>query len=135
MRGKTSAWVAGAVTLISLFFATACSEKTETPKQSSQPAPVAKREGVTFAADPNPIIVNETPKLGVTTIFWKAPVKSVQVHVNAPSGPLFSAGDGTGSAKTNKWVADGMKFYLQDANADDPTSPAATLATLSVAVK
>ncbi|HWF46652.1 MAG TPA: hypothetical protein VG168_06585 [Bryobacteraceae bacterium] len=120
---------------------TACSNKsadkenTAASSASVAPAAVIIRDGVTFAADPDPVMGDGPVKLGKTTLSWKTPVKSVQIRLGAPDGKLFAISGGAQQAETGYWVANGMTFYLQDNTALNPTDPSATLAKLAVSVK
>jgi uncharacterized lipoprotein YehR (DUF1307 family) len=99
-----------------------------TPTVASNNAP-----GVSFTADPNPIKVCDGSKLGITNLYWKAPgVKNVEIHVNAPDGPLMARGGAEGKAQTQKWVTNGMVFYLQDGSGTNTTTAQHTIATLTV---
>jgi hypothetical protein len=76
-----------------------------------------------ISASPNPIPVPPGALTGVTTIQWNyspsdlgSPSDSLEVHVGAQDGPLFTSGGTTGSATTGDWVTDGTTFYLQDVN-------------------
>jgi hypothetical protein len=71
--------------------------------------------------------------LGVTTLTWTATgVSAVAVHINSPSGSLFSRIGPNGTKATGKWVSDGMTFYLQDVSNGLPLTSANTLATVTV---
>lgn len=93
------------------------------------------RPGVTFRADPDPIIVKTTPQLGTTTLIWHAPVAKVAIRLGSPDGKLFAGGGSDGRAPTGAWVTNNMTFYLQDGTAPNPTDRSATLAMLPVAVR
>jgi hypothetical protein len=93
------------------------------------------RPGVTLTADPNPIIAEPGSQVGKTTIYWKTPVKGVQLRIQAPNGKLWGISPGTQHAETGPWVSNGMTFYLQDATAPNPTDTSATLAKITVYVK
>jgi hypothetical protein len=71
---------------------------------------------VLFAAIPGVIPDPGDTGLGQTTLFWNAPgYSNLEVHVDAPNGPLLSGPVGSvGTASTGEWVADGMRFYLWD---------------------
>ena len=73
--------------------------------------------------------------MGKTTVYWKTPVKDVQLRIGAANGKLWGNGGGTSHSETGPWVSNGMTFFLQDATAPDPTSPNATMAKLTVYVK
>ena len=67
---------------------------------------------------PNPIPVSAGQTLGTAQISWSTSVSSqVEVHLNAPDGPLFAAGGSTGGPIAAPWVTNGMVFYLQDVTA------------------
>jgi hypothetical protein len=119
-----------------LVMSTACSTKStdkESASNGSAPAAVIVRDGVTFAAEPNPIVGQGA--VGKTTLSWKTPVKGVQIRLGAPDGKLFAISGGAQQAETGNWVTNGMTFYLQDNTAINPTDPSATLAKLTVVVK
>lgn len=124
-----------------LVTSTACSSKSTdqeqnaAPNSSAAPAAVIVREGVTFTADPDPIVGQGAVKLGKTTLSWKTPVKGVQIRLGAPDGKLFVISGGAQQAETGDWVTNGMTFYLQDNTAINPTDASATLAKLTVVVK
>jgi hypothetical protein len=86
-----------------------------------------------LSANPNPIPVPPGSVMGKTTLQWNVPsTTSTEVHVGSPTGPIFAAGHGAGTATTGNWVTDGMVFYLQDVTAGKPLTNANTLATLVV---
>jgi len=89
----------------------------------------------TLTANPNPIPISANASIpyGQTTLSWNAPTASkVEIHVGSPNGPLFTAGDNTGSATTGTWVTNGMTFFLQNASTGNTTSYTNTLATATV---
>lgn len=77
-------------------------------------------------ASPNPMPVSSSGALGSTTLSWNVSNSYVQLRVGSATGALVSAGEGTGSATTGDWVANGTTFYLVDA------STKATITTLTV---
>src|SRR5262249_48188765 len=90
-------------------------------------------QATTITANPNPIMVCDGTGFVATTLTWTSAVKTVQVRVNSPTGPLLAAShSGTSSAPTGKWVTNGMIFYLQDVSGGLPLVPANTLATVKV---
>lgn len=93
----------------------------------------AGTDSATFTANPNPITANGAT-YAMTTLTWSAPagVAAVEVHVNAPNGPLFAASGASGSMATGTWVTNGMVFYLQDVTNGKLRIPQNTLATLIV---
>jgi uncharacterized protein (TIGR03437 family) len=73
---------------------------------------------------------------GPSTLSWDAPTATnVEVHVNAPNGPLFTSGGPQGTATTGYWVSSGTTFYLQDVSNGLPLTAANTLKTVSPAVR
>jgi hypothetical protein len=71
-------------------------------------------EGAFLAASPNPIVVCDQTGLGTTELQWASNVPRVELRVGSPSGALMTYGAASGSAKTDKWVADGTTVYLLD---------------------
>lgn len=72
-----------------------------------------------FWADPKVIQVCDG-ELGETTLHWKVMARTtVEVHVEQPDGPLFAQGGAEGSARTGRWVRDGMWFFLTDPERDE----------------
>ena len=75
---------------------------------------------VVFSGSPNPFPTDGSG-LGQITLNWSAPnVSAVEIRVNSLTGPSFTSGPATGSAKTGEWVTDGMSFYLQDISKGEP---------------
>jgi glycosyltransferase involved in cell wall biosynthesis len=84
-------------------------------------------------ARPNPILRIGHAMVGKTNLSWESYGTSiVEVHVGAPDGPLFSRTRPSGSGTTEKWVQDGMVFYLQDVSGEKRLTPENTLATVTV---
>jgi hypothetical protein len=83
-------------------------------------------------AQPNPIQVCDGTGLGVAQISWATPVAAVELRVGSSTGTLFTIGSGSGTARTDKWVADGTTFFLLQRDAQKPAPD--TLATLTVRV-
>jgi hypothetical protein len=101
---------------------------TTSPMTAASLAP-----GVSFTADPNPIKVCDGSGLGVTSLYWKTPgIRSVEIHVNTPDGPLLARGHAEGKGQTQKWVTNGMVFYLQDMTGVDKAPAQRTIGTLTV---
>lgn len=70
-----------------------------------------------MAAGPSPIPVSPGATAGTTNISWYVPGhNATEVHLNSPSGPLFTSGGATGTADTGNWVTEGMTFYLVDSS-------------------
>lgn len=97
---------------------------------ASHPAAPAR---AVLVADPNPIHVCERPPLGVTTLSWSTEATSqTEIRVGSPDGKLFTRKGAAGSAQTERWVTDGMVFFLQDSTSADPSAPESTLARVEV---
>jgi hypothetical protein len=86
-----------------------------------------------LAAEPNPFPVDSQGQ-GRTTVSWMTYATSrVEVHVDAPDGPLFArSGPGIFSQKTGQWVRDGTRFYLQNVSGGLPLTPENTITTVTV---
>jgi len=86
-----------------------------------------------IAAEPNPFRP-DSQGLGQTTLSWQAHGTSkVEIHVNAPDGPLFAtAGPGRLSRPTGRWVCDGTTFYLQNVSGGLPLTAENTIATVTL---
>lgn len=86
-----------------------------------------------ITANPNPF-VPDAYGFGQTNIIWTSyGTTAVEVHLNAPDGPLFAGSDpGTWSQPTQHWLTNGMTFYLQNVSNGLPLTPANTLATVTV---
>ena len=91
----------------------------------------------TFAASPNPITLAPGQSLGVTTLAWTVTgAEQVQVRVGSSTGPpMTGIVAPNGSATTDRWVTNGVVFYLQDATSGDSSGAAKTIATLRVQVR
>lgn len=88
-----------------------------------------------ITADPNPIPVSDYSEVGSTTVSWTCEgVEEVEVHVDAPDGPLLSRTGPVGSTETGKWVSNGMTFYLQDVSGGRPLTLPNTLDTVTAYV-
>jgi SAM-dependent methyltransferase len=86
-----------------------------------------------LAAEPNPFPPDSQGQ-GRTTVSWMTYATSrVEVHVDAPDGPLFArSGPGIFSQKTGQWVRDGTRFYLQNVSGGLPLTPENTITTVTV---
>ena len=90
---------------------------------------------VSFEARPQRIVQPDGSGLGITEFYWNVPNGfSVEVHVDTPGGPLLAASDGPSHARTEKWVKNGMRFFLQDVRGGKPLTGENTMASLSVEV-
>jgi glycosyltransferase involved in cell wall biosynthesis len=87
------------------------------------------RSSGSIVAHPNPVSVFDSAWLGVTTVSWSTRrAEKVEVRVDASNGPVLSQGLASGSAQTDRWVVDGMVFYLQDApGGSSASTPLATV--------
>lgn len=93
-----------------------------------------RRHG-TLIATPASIQVVRENQAAITRLEWSsAGTDIVEVHVNAPDGPLLSRSGPSGNATTGEWVSDGMTFYLQDVTNGQPLTSEHTLATAAVTV-
>jgi hypothetical protein len=110
----------------------------KTPCAIPPPEPLAKsipnpmRASTKLSAVPNPIVTAHG--VGETSIVWSTKAQQVEIRVSTRNGGLLAVGGSEGSAQTGLWVTNGLKFYLQDHNAPDPTSEEATLGILTVTV-
>lgn len=133
-RGQLLLTLVPAVTLALILSGCGKSQSDETSAPPAS-APVVNSRA-TFTADPNPISVTDTNKLGVTKLTWNTTATpGAEIHVGKPDGALLCKGLATGSCATGKWVSDGMTFYLQDSSAANPTDPTATLGAVVVKVQ
>ena len=82
-------------------------------------------ENFPLVATPNPVPVCDMSRFGVTQLNW-GDLDAFEIHIGTADGPLFAAGDGSGSAETGKWVSDHTKFVLVD------KATGATVQTLNV---
>lgn len=104
--------------------------------ESSTPLPTPKVSQIArITAIPSVIKVCDGSGLGITTLSWTSPAGTwAEVRVNAPDGTLFSARGSAGESVTDKWVTDGMVFYLQDVTEKKPLTTEHTMATVTVRV-
>jgi hypothetical protein len=92
-------------------------------------------EPAELTAQPAHIIQPDGSGFGVAELFWKVPDGvAFEIHVNEPGGPLFSAGENSGHARTQKWVTNGMEFFLQDVTGGKSLVRENTLAHVKVSV-
>ncbi|MBV9505664.1 MAG: hypothetical protein JO323_11745 [Acidobacteriia bacterium] len=83
----------------------------------------------------NPSHVVAPDGLAMTELSWKASENTaVEIHIDAPDGPLFAATRGPGHARTDRWVRNGMRFFLQDVSQGRPLTPENTLASTKIDV-
>jgi hypothetical protein len=98
------------------------------------PPPIVK-PGTTISANPDPIVTDDESPAGETTITWATTAKHVVWRIGKPNGKLFGGGGSSGTVHTGVWVTNGMTFYLQDGDVPDPSSAAATLGSIAIAVQ
>lgn len=122
-------WPAKALMLAGIALTAACSKPAPDP---AIPAKVVA--GTSLWADPNPI-TSDGSGLGETTVAWSTNAAHVELRIGSAGGRMFGSGGQKGKAVTDKWVTNGMTFYLQNMDAPDPSSPEATLGVLSVTVQ
>jgi hypothetical protein len=102
----------------------------ERKAQAAMPAVVTS-----LRAQPEQIVDPEGHGVGVTELVWTiSPPRACEIHIGAPDGKLFAAESTSGSSKTEKWVRDGMKFFLQDVSGGRTLTPENTLAEVTVRV-
>ncbi len=88
-----------------------------------------------IVANPPFISSPDANGLGAVELNWTAnPGTRTEIHVNAPDGPMLTAGGAAGQAKTPNWVKDGTEFFLQDVSEGRPLTPDFTLARVRVGV-
>jgi hypothetical protein len=86
-------------------------------------------------ATPANIVEADEYGLGVTELSWEIPDGLVvELRVDAPDGPMLTGSSKSGRAKTDRWVRDGMEFFLQDVTGGKPLTRENTLATVKVHV-
>ena len=96
---------------------------------------IGRKSTGTVTANPNPIPVSDRFSMGTTTLSWATTgTTTIEVHVDAPDGPLLCRGEPIGSAATGAWVINAMAFYLQDVSAGQPLTLANTLSVTRVGV-
>jgi hypothetical protein len=90
---------------------------------------------LTLEARPQRIIDADGSGLVTTELAWTInPPRLCEVHVGAPDGKLFALASTSGSSKTDKWVRDGMTFFLQDVSGGKPLTRENTVAQVTVQV-
>jgi DNA-binding beta-propeller fold protein YncE len=93
------------------------------------------RPGVTFHANPNPVLAGSSGAAR-TTLFWNAPGTSeLELRIGRPDGVLMGRQAQWGSATTGDWVVEGMTFYLQDVSGGRPLTAENTLGTVRAQVR
>jgi hypothetical protein len=81
-------------------------------------------------ATPNPIEAPVGQLFGSATLNWNTSTAStVEIHVNAPDGPLFVRGGPQGTATASGWARDGLEFFLQDVSQGQPLTTQFTITT------
>lgn len=86
-----------------------------------------------IAAEPNPFQA-DSQGAGCSTVSWMTYATSkVEVHLDAPDGPLFAeSGPGLFSQTTGQWVRDGTRLYLQNVSDGLPLTAENTIAIVTL---
>ena len=98
-----------------------------------------RRATGSIRADPNPVLVadchaSHRPR-GLTTLVWTSKgVDEVELHLDAPEGPLLEPGGRSQNGSVRRWVEDGHTFYLQDVSGGKPLISAHTLDMVRVTI-
>jgi hypothetical protein len=80
-------------------------------------------------------VIDDGSGLGATELLWTiSPPRQCQIRIGAPDGKLFAVAAADGRSKTDKWVTNGMKFFLQDVSDGRPLTLANTLAEVTIEV-
>ena len=69
----------------------------------------------TLTGSPDPVQVCDGSGLAQITLSWDASdtgASSVDIHIGAPTGPLFASVQPVGTAPTGKWVTNDTTFLL-----------------------
>lgn len=106
-------------------------------QSNTQPAAAKAKTAATgtITATPNPIKVCDKTATGKTTLSWTTSgATDVEVRVGKPDGDLFAKTGPAGSWPTEKWVGNGMVFYLQDVSNGKPLTIENTIATVTAKV-
>ena len=89
----------------------------------------------TLTANPSKIVDRDGSGLGATELVWTiSPPRNCEVHIGAPDGKLFAIASTSGGSKTEKWVKNGMTFYLQDVSGGKSLTRENTLDQVTVEV-
>jgi 2-polyprenyl-3-methyl-5-hydroxy-6-metoxy-1,4-benzoquinol methylase len=84
-----------------------------------------------IAAEPNPFPADSQGQGGTTVSWMTYATNRVEIHVDAPDGPLFARSrPGIFSQETGPWVRDGTRFYLQNVSRGLPLTSENTIAVL-----
>jgi hypothetical protein len=137
-------WSGDNPSMIAHFFKTICDKSINSLKRTVADARIifvkfkrvmrSKSIG-SITADPNPIRLCKDINI-ITVLSWTSSrTDKVEVHVNAPDGPLLARSGPSGKAVTGNWVRNGTIFYLQDVTECLPLTPENTLDRVRVGVK
>jgi peptidoglycan/xylan/chitin deacetylase (PgdA/CDA1 family) len=86
-------------------------------------------------ASPNPLRLGCRSWVGAVRLDWSAEgAEAVEVHLDAPNGPLVARSGPKGSTTTDRWVRHGMKFFLQDVSGGRALSREHTIAVTRLQV-
>lgn len=97
---------------------------------------VDAKPGVTLSIFTNPAYITDGTTNVRSSIAWNAPAaKEVELRIGAPDGALLGRFANAGGATTDKWVSDGLTFYLQDVSDGKALTAQNTLGTVNVVVR
>jgi hypothetical protein len=86
---------------------------------------VVNAAGAAIEIDPPVSMVDEPWSRATVTVRWRADATAIDIRIESPYGVLFTGGGSEGSATTGNWVADGMRFFLQDVTTGETLAVAA----------
>jgi hypothetical protein len=96
---------------------------------------VSPAAAVSLTARPLRMVDEDGTGLGVTELVWTiSPPRFCEIRIDAPDGKLFATASTSGSSKTEKWVKNGMTFFLQDVSGGRSLTRENTLAEVTVEV-
>lgn len=93
-------------------------------------------DGVTLSVFTNPAFIFDGTGLVRASFAWNAPAaKEVDVRVGAPDGSSLGRFPSVFGVMTDKWVADGTVFFIQDVTDNKPLTADNTLGTVTMSVR
>src|SRR5262249_35171598 len=94
------------------------------------------KDGVTLSVFTNPAFIFDGTGLVRASFAWNAPAaKEVDVRVGTPDGSSLGRFPSTFGVTTDKWVADGTVFFIQDVTDNKPLTRDNTLGTVTMSVR